>query len=288
VKINLKSLKHSSTFLGVVITLVSCTNSNSTTESEQKSSIIKVSSSELMSSSTQGDVSSERLSSSFLISSSVNLSSIMQSSIVNLSSSLQSSSSALYSSSTIQISSSIQLSSSANTGILVDDRDGKNYKTAQIGTQVWMAENLNYLPSGKDLNGAWCFDNKTSNCNIYGRLYDWATTMNGSISSATVPSGIQGICPAGWHIPSKSEFTILTNYIGGLAISGTKLKGISFGGNDDYKFSIIGGGVRSGAGSFDYSTSSAYLWSTTESTSSSAYNLNFERDQSSAFILTYS
>jgi len=81
---------------------------------------------------------------------------------------------------------------------------GQTYNTVLIGSQCWMKENLNYATGN-----SWCYDNNSSNCNTYGRLYDWATIMNGEASSNSVPSGVQGICPVGWHIPSDEEWKIL-------------------------------------------------------------------------------
>lgn len=76
------------------------------------------------------------------------------------------------------------LNPNINYGELVDERDGRVYKTVKIGRQTWMAENLNYAQSGSR-----CADEKDENCEIYGRLYRvWNT-----------------ICPEGWHIPSLGE-----------------------------------------------------------------------------------
>ena len=81
---------------------------------------------------------------------------------------------------------------------------GQTYNTVEIGDQCWLKENLNYA-----IGNSWCYDNDPANCISHGRLYDWGTIMKGAISSNSVPSGVQGICPPGWHIPSDAEWKIL-------------------------------------------------------------------------------
>lgn len=73
-----------------------------------------------------------------------------------------------------------------------DMRDGKSYKTLKAGNQIWMTENLSF----KTANGSWCYENKTENCNKYGRLYNWETAKKA--------------CPKGWHLPSNEEWKILS------------------------------------------------------------------------------
>lgn len=107
----------------------------------------------------------------------------------------------------------------------VTDYNGNVYKTVQIGMQVWMAENLRTthytdgtlieLVSG-DSNWAgltayqkaycWYNDDSTSYAQIYGALYTWSAAMNGEPGSNDTPSGVQGICPTGWHLPSDAEW----------------------------------------------------------------------------------
>jgi len=87
-----------------------------------------------------------------------------------------------------------------------DNRDGKVYKTVQIGNQVWMAENLAY----KLNSGCWAYDNNLANVKTYGYLYNWETAKN--------------VCPAGWHLPTDAEWTSLVDYLGGKSVAGGKMK----------------------------------------------------------------
>lgn len=88
---------------------------------------------------------------------------------------------------------------------LVDSRDGQIYDTIKIGNQTWMAENLNYAAGGSR-----CYDNNSSNCDTYGRLYD------GELA--------QSVCPNEWHLPSKTEWDTLINHLGGTSVAGGKMK----------------------------------------------------------------
>jgi uncharacterized protein (TIGR02145 family) len=111
-----------------------------------------------------------------------------------------------------------------------DPRDGKVYQTVVIGNQEWMAENLAYLPSvvgpdtGSDTTSyyyVYGYDGTsisaakaTENYATYGVLYNWTAAMNGAESSDANPSGVQGICPDGWHLPSDAEWKQLEMYLG--------------------------------------------------------------------------
>ncbi len=96
----------------------------------------------------------------------------------------------------------------------VTDIDGNTYNNVQIGNQCWMKENLN---TTRDANGnnitRYCYNNNSESCDNYGGLYKWATIMNGAASSNANPSGVQGICPTGWHMPSDAEWTELTDFL---------------------------------------------------------------------------
>ena len=105
----------------------------------------------------------------------------------------------------------------------VTDIDGNVYNTVQIGQQCWMAENLrsehytdsSYIPLSSLLSGSTPYRYAPGNnpINPYGYLYNWAAVMRGTNSSETNPSGVQGICPTGWHVPSNAEWTQLTDYV---------------------------------------------------------------------------
>jgi len=183
--------------------------------------------------------------------------------------------------------------SCSETGYFCDVRDGKLYKTTTIGTQVWMAENLNYNASDSK-----CYNNLESNCDIYGRLYNWATAMglpsscNENNCSSQVQSKHKGICPTGWHIPSDAEWNTLMNYAGGQSTAGKKLKttsGWGWGnyananGTDNYGFSALPGGSGHWSGSFDNVGSRGFWWSITElvSSSNTAYFRRMSYDNSS-------
>jgi len=113
-----------------------------------------------------------------------------------------------------------------------DKRDGKVYKIVKIGSQVWFAENLNYVAEGSV-----CYENKAENCAKYGRLYSWETALKA--------------CPAGTHLPTDEEWNTLVNYVGGKYIAGTKLKSRGGwkvfwdkdgNGTDEYSFSALPSG----------------------------------------------
>jgi uncharacterized protein (TIGR02145 family) len=108
-------------------------------------------------------------------------------------------------------------------GIFVDPRDGQKYTSVCIGDQTWMAQNLNYDAPGSSR----CYNDDTANCSIYGKLYDWPTLMQGASSSTASPSGVQGVCPKGWHVPSLNEFDTLINTLGGNAAASIAMKSTS-------------------------------------------------------------
>jgi len=140
---------------------------------------------------------------------------------------------------------------SQQTGTFTDTRDGKTYKTVKIGSQVWMAKNLAF----KMDSGCWANDNNKSNLIKYGYLYNWEAAKKA--------------CPAGWHLPSKSEFdSLLNNYDDG--DHGSYVALIP-GGNSG--FSALFGGCLSSNGVSLIVGVEAYFWSSSPSDAETVWNL---------------
>ena len=144
----------------------------------------------------------------------------------------------------------------SNVGTMTDSRDGKTYKTVKIGSQIWMAENLNYRT-----RDSYCYEDKISNCDKYGRLYTWDAAITA--------------CPSGWHLPSHAEWETLVTAVGGESGAGTKLKSTSGwlkdgNGSDSFGFSALPAGERNlspaGSGPEAYTPVGhiACFWSSTD------------------------
>ncbi len=160
-------------------------------------------------------------------------------------------------------------------GNTVTDFDGNTYETITIGNQTWLKQNLRSLhyADGTPINDVWVYDDNESNAEIYGRLYSWDAAMNGASSSNSNPSGVQGACPDGWHMPSQAEFEELMNFVGGTSTGGCALKSensaywetSSNPGTNSSGFSARGAGKRSYSGGVysNLKTNTAF-WCTTE------------------------
>jgi len=105
--------------------------------------------------------------------------------------------------------------------------------------------------------------------------------MNGEVSSSTNPSGIQGICPVGWHLPSYAEWNELIYYLGGYSVAGGKLKEISTtywispntGATNETGFTALQGGSRDNNGTFNSIGKFGNLWSCTQRADSHFWNI---------------
>ena len=175
---------------------------------------------------------------------------------------------------------------------------GKNYNTVQIGTQCWLKENINLgtmIDSIKNQtdNGIvekYCYKNNLKNCELYGGLYQWAEAVqyqngaeNKKSANPAITGKVQGICPAGWHIPSFNEFQTLFEIVKGdadrLKSAGQGIVGNT--GTNKSGFSALFAGFRDINNYFTNLGHDAYFWSSTEKNDDDAvrmflyYNLNF-------------
>ena len=163
---------------------------------------------------------------------------------------------------------------------------GQTYKTIGIGTQMWMAENLNYEYKRRGSTyGNWCYKNAPDSCAKYGRLYTWGAAMDsmttgcGRGTTCAASSGkVQGICPFGWHLPSHAEWNTLITAVGDSA--GIKLKsttgwpqGTLGIGTDAYGFSGLPSGWNN-VGNFYNAGIDATFWSSSEDTQDEAYTMH--------------
>ena len=176
---------------------------------------------------------------------------------------------------------------------IMSDQEGNTYKTIVIGNQEWMAENLKtsiyrngdliatnltdteWLNTLNTQNGAWVNYNNDSQFDCpYGKLYNWYAVIDS-----------RHLCPNGWHEPTDGEWLSLTNYLGGTAASGGKMKstGLQYwlspngGATNESGFSGLPGGMRWHGGPFFFNGYSGYWWSTSESSTDFAWirNLNY-------------
>ncbi len=194
--------------------------------------------------------------------------------IPSSSSVVNSSSSGIPSSSSVPSSSSLPSSSSPQAIVpiygepITDARDGQTYEIVVIGTQTWMAKNLNF-----EAGGSKCYGDNSVNCTLYGRLYDWETVMNGEPSSDKAPSGVQGICPAGFHVPSDLEWGVLDRkkyrdvlnigIVDGTIADLKATYGWQTSGYDTYGFSALPGGFGFSNGNFSRLGSLGSWWTAT-------------------------
>ena len=192
---------------------------------------------------------------------------------------------------------------------LLDVRDGQKYATVLLGEQCWMAENLNIgtminsttggqLQTDNDTIEKYCYNDNDSLCDIYGGLYEWNEMMQYNPTDNDTTGTTQGICPAGWHIPTHHEWTTLERAI---CTSGTcapdfpydfttfGLQGTDEGGKlketgtthwtspntgatNESGFTALPGGARDYSdGTFYGLGDLAYFWSATEGGASTAW-----------------
>jgi uncharacterized protein (TIGR02145 family) len=180
---------------------------------------------------------------------------------------------------------------------------GESYPTVQIGTQCWFQKNVNagtmILGANDQTNNSilekYCYNNDPANCSVYGGLYQWAEAVqyqNGA-SNTTSPSpaftgNVNGICPTGWHVPSDGDWCALTMFLDSSANCSTAVTSISAGGKlkslsglwnspntgatNSSGYSALPGGYRDTGGTFDGIGINIGFWTTSESSSSNAFD----------------
>jgi len=174
------------------------------------------------------------------------------------------------------------------------DYGGQHYTTIIIGTQCWMAQNLNI---GTRIDGTvaqsdnstvekYCYSNSDDQCDVYGGLYQWAEVvqyLNGATNTTfwnPFPSGnVQGICPEGWHLPTNAEWTDLSTFLGGGSVAGGKMKETgnthwnspNTGATNSSGFTGLPGGGRDSFGGFYARGEYGNFWSSTMNGGASAW-----------------
>jgi len=167
--------------------------------------------------------------------------------------------------------------SNTDSILLINDIDGNVYKCVKIGTQWWMAENLNVahysngntIPNVTDsttwnnlTTGAYGeYDNNGSNATIYGKLYNWYAVDDS-----------RNIAPTGWHVPSDTELQTLADFLGSVQVAGGKMKEVGFahwdspntGATNESGFTGLAGGYRPVTGGFDRLGYWGIFWTATE------------------------
>ncbi|MBN2612159.1 MAG: T9SS type A sorting domain-containing protein [Bacteroidales bacterium] len=181
------------------------------------------------------------------------------------------------------------------------DADSNHYPVVTIGTQTWMETNLETtryndntpIPLAADSaqwalrsTPAYCWFNNDSMANkdIYGALYNWFTVDAAS-------NGGKNICPTGWHVPADGEWKILTDFLGGEAASGSKLKETgtehwiqpNTGANNETGFTALGAGWRGSYGLFLHFNMYGVWWSTSEYNTGNALYREMYYDNSGVF-----
>lgn len=194
---------------------------------------------------------------------------------------------------------------------VITDYDGNNYNVVKIGDQYWMKENFksthfadgSEIPDGTgivttgNLTAQYFFNygNNPANSETYGRLYTWAAIMKGDASSNSVPSGVQGCCPVGWHVPSNAEWSLLTTYLGGESVAGAKMKesgtthwNATNNADNGSNFTALPGGFYDGSLNFGGMNENAHFWSCTQSALDKSYLRFLQNDLITAQNWIYS
>jgi uncharacterized protein (TIGR02145 family) len=154
---------------------------------------------------------------------------------------------------------------------------GRDYPYVQIGNQLWITENLDFIPTGVNFNPANLIDGNP-NCAYYNKAsvepFEHAGLLYNFAAAKVVDTYIQSKNP-GWRVGTYSDYTTLRNYAG-ISNPGTKLRSKDFNGTDDFGFALAGAGLWDAYGTFNFLNSRCELWSTTEIDSTYAYAFECE------------
>ena len=176
---------------------------------------------------------------------------------------------------------------------MTDSRDQSQYNTIKIGNQTWMAENLKYYPQEYEIGDPAIGSATEPHYYVYGFsgdfgdaealqaftlggiLYNWAAALAGDEGNSANPSGVQGICPDGWHLPSQAEWQELIDFVG-VANAGVLLKdqrwwlpaSPTF--TNPYGFSARPGGVRQSVSPYYFNINTNGYWLTSDSDTNAA------------------
>lgn len=186
-----------------------------------------------------------------------------------------------------------------STGVALVDADANSYTTVVINGRNWMQQNLNVskyrngdaIPEVTDMvewdaltTGAWCyFENDTENGPVYGKLYNWYAINDP-----------RGLAPTGWHIPSDTEWTALTTFLGGTSTAGIKMRDLGDLWSTNAVLATNQAGFSALPGGYGYLTHTytpadqsfnnlgdvAFWWSATSSNANVAYTWNVNLNNS--------
>jgi uncharacterized protein (TIGR02145 family) len=143
-------------------------------------------------------------------------------------------------------------------GTLTDRRNDRVYNIMKVGTKTWMADNINF-----EIGASWCYDGDSTNCNAYGRLYDWVTAKTA--------------CPSGWRLPTVKEWGVFVKAVNDREVAEKKARAKKRSDEDGYaadefRFpAILGGGRYRIGGEFRDIGGYSYWWAGTESANRYAY-----------------
>jgi uncharacterized protein (TIGR02145 family) len=178
-----------------------------------------------------------------------------------------------------------------------DLRDTTVYKFVTIAPEgtdysaTWMAENLNY----ETKTSSYCNPYVADFCETYGRLYTWATAVGktedecgeGHSCTSLGEGNVQGVCPDGWHVPTKAEWITLFDAVGGASNAGANLVAsgsyYAFTSTDPFGFSALLSGQEYGLGSYENPGQIALFWTATERDDKTATEILLFTDDEAAY-----